>query len=671
MRIPVFILVALLPVVLSAQADIHTENAVSGLLDNESSSSSLDLIGEEFELLRLQPLNLNTAGEDELSASGLFTPFQLYSLLEYRKQCGPFFTANELAALPGFRQEKVQELLPFLSTESSARQSPLRSVSRQVQELVVTGELKQPLPAGFMIPGEDSLPVFKGTPFKLSLRYKASYGKNLSWGISGEKDAGELLLRDHQPQFITGYLRYSGKGFLREALAGSYRIRTGLGLANGIATGQGSMFSINNFRAGEIKPYASLNESNFSSGLALRAAAGNWEILSWATARRRDISMASSEWKLAEPDIFRALNETGLHRTPSEEKGRGLALLQTAGLQLNRRSPHLTTGLCLQSANASLNECSDSLAGIPDTLSTSYTTLSFFSLWFTNRLTLFTEYACTPASGMAVLGGLQLQAGSHLQLSLVGRAYSGDYRAPEAEAFSLGGLVSNEKGLYAGLQLYPLKYTTLIFIRDFAYYPAARYLCELPSEGSRTMAQLSFEPPGKVALQFRYQERLRELTPANGLPGIDPPEHQKKKSFRADGKVQLTDYLTCNFRTELSALRQGQDSSFSVLVYQQVSYDGPAGFRFQVRQTLFRADNWDNRIYCYEPGVRYSFSFPVYYGRGSRTTFLVKMKTGKRSTIYIRLSRLNYTDKLESGSGNDLVHGDIRWEGNLQLILKI
>ena len=117
-----------------------------------------------------------------------------------------------------------------------------------ITEICWTSEARFPLSSGYTATGEDSLPAFAGSPVKLSLRYRADLGQHWKLGLAGEKDPGEILFKGLKPQFTTTFLNYKGEGLLREAVVGSFRVRTGLGLANGVATGQGSLFRLNGFR---------------------------------------------------------------------------------------------------------------------------------------------------------------------------------------------------------------------------------------------------------------------------------------------------------------------------------------------------------------------------------------------------------------------------------------
>ena len=53
------------------------------------------------DLLR-HPVRINAAGRRELEAAGLFTPFQIASLLDYRERHGDIMSLTELSSVDGF-----------------------------------------------------------------------------------------------------------------------------------------------------------------------------------------------------------------------------------------------------------------------------------------------------------------------------------------------------------------------------------------------------------------------------------------------------------------------------------------------------------------------------------------------------------------------------------------
>lgn len=68
---------------------------------------------ERFADLLSRPLCVN-APESALAASGLFSPFQIASIGDYRARHGDILSATELSLLDGFNAEKVALLRPFL-----------------------------------------------------------------------------------------------------------------------------------------------------------------------------------------------------------------------------------------------------------------------------------------------------------------------------------------------------------------------------------------------------------------------------------------------------------------------------------------------------------------------------------------------------------------------------
>lgn len=62
-------------------------------------------------------LALNGASRDELYASGIFTKYQVASLMDYRQRSGPCLSFLELASLDGFGDEFVSRIKPFITLD--------------------------------------------------------------------------------------------------------------------------------------------------------------------------------------------------------------------------------------------------------------------------------------------------------------------------------------------------------------------------------------------------------------------------------------------------------------------------------------------------------------------------------------------------------------------------
>lgn len=84
--------------------------AAAGVTDVEQLEES---VYERFAGLLERPVNVN-APESVLAASGLFSPFQIASIGDYRATHGDILSATELSLLDGFNADKVSRLRPFL-----------------------------------------------------------------------------------------------------------------------------------------------------------------------------------------------------------------------------------------------------------------------------------------------------------------------------------------------------------------------------------------------------------------------------------------------------------------------------------------------------------------------------------------------------------------------------
>jgi len=61
-----------------------------------------------------------------------------------------------------------------------------------------------------------------------------------------------------------------------------------------------------------------------------------------------------------------------------------------------------------------------------------------------------------------------------------------------------------------------------------------------------------------------------------------------------------------------------------------------------LRAGLFKADNWDDRIYVYERNAPGAFSVPAYYGRGWAASLYAYWHINRRHSVYLRLEKTDF-----------------------------
>lgn len=102
-----------------------TEQKLENLADADQAETEDDSYLIELEQFRKNPVNLNTADENELKELRILTDLQISNLLSYRKLLGNFVSIYELQSVPTWDVATIKKLLPFItvSTPVSVTQS--------------------------------------------------------------------------------------------------------------------------------------------------------------------------------------------------------------------------------------------------------------------------------------------------------------------------------------------------------------------------------------------------------------------------------------------------------------------------------------------------------------------------------------------------------------------
>ncbi len=149
---------------------------------------------EMYEYLADHPLDLNRSSRAKLLSTGLFTPFQVASLLDYRDDSGDILSLTELSILPGFNPETVRFLAPFIrllphgrpgvppGDSSSLKSSFLSRLSVRNSEYSWGLKAKTAFGDAFSLCGAASSSYCFST---LSSFWKRGAGLSQSWSYSG------------------------------------------------------------------------------------------------------------------------------------------------------------------------------------------------------------------------------------------------------------------------------------------------------------------------------------------------------------------------------------------------------------------------------------------------------------------------------------------------------
>ncbi len=258
----------LLIAALLGPADFHQAMlALSGATCVEDLSSDEVL---RYQAFSESPLDINLAGESRLRASGLFSAFQLASLLEYRRESGDILSFAELGLIDGFSPESAEALSFFVSLRSSAPPGSRRRLDfHNTLTLKASGRKTGELAYG--------------------LRYEATAGEaaELRW-------TSRTTYSDPEPALGTVSAAYYGRRALGKVVVGNFSTRFGQGLV------AWSGFSMSGYSSAE-------SFSRKASGLGVTGAAGaehlgigtDWALGPYRLSAACDVGMEGSVLNLS------------------------------------------------------------------------------------------------------------------------------------------------------------------------------------------------------------------------------------------------------------------------------------------------------------------------------------------------------------------------------------
>jgi len=641
---------------------------------------NFNTLGENLEVFRRNPINLNTADEEELRGLGLLSDPQILNLLSHRTQTGPFLSVYELQAVPGFDTETARALAPYFTTQKGldAYNQPLLNMLAEGQrQLFLRWNTVLEPQRGYQRPGDEG--GYLGSPHQFYLRFRHTHSNKLSYGITAEKDRGEEFFRGSNRK---GFDYYSGHLFLRDysptlkAVAlGDFAVSFGQGLIlfSGFNYGKSALATTIKRSARTLRPYTSVNEANFMRGGAATLAFGDhWEVSALVSFRRRDGNLLDID--TLDPGILRisSLDEDGLHRTQREIENRNvIGQFSTGGsVKYKFRGGHVAV-------NALYERLDGELIVNPQPYNRFFFSgqdlfnASVDYAWRWRNFHFFGETAMSKNGAIATLNGLLLGLDRKADLALLVRHYPRDYQVLLADPFAETSGGRNETGAYLGLAVRPFREWTLNAYLDVWRHPWLRFDIDRPSLGWEYRFRLTWYRKRRFRFYAEVREERKTENRATTTTAVTPAVPRSLFLGRLHFSYQLTKSLELRSRADFGFFDNDIDPRLrGFAVYQDILFR-PMAFplSFTARYALFDTDGFDIRFYSFENALLYSFSIPAYFNRGSRFYINVRYRPIKLITLEARYARWFYSDRETIGSGNERIDGPVRSEVAAQIRL--
>lgn len=641
---------------------------------------NFNTLGENLEIFRRNPINLNTADEEELRSLGLLSDPQILNILSHRTQTGPFLSVYELQAVPGFDLETARALAPYLTTQKGldTYNKPLLSMLAEGQrQLFLRWNTVLEEQRGYQRPPEAG--GYLGARQQFYLRFRHTHSNKLSYGFTAEKDRGEEFFRGSNRK---GFDFYSGHLFLRDysptlkAVAlGDFAVSFGQGLIlfSGFNYGKSALATTIKRSARTLRQYTSVNEANFMRGGGVTLAFGDhWEVTALVSYRRRDGNLL--EVDTLDPGILRisSLDEDGLHRTEREVDNRNIiGQFSTGGsVKYSFRNGHLALNTLYERLDGRLIATPQPYNRFFFSGQTLFNT-SLDYAWRFRNFHVFGETALSQNGALATLNGLLIGLDRKVDLALLVRHYPRNYQALLADPFAETTGGRNETGAYLGLTVRPFREWTLNAYLDVWRHPWLRFDIDRPSTGWEYRLRLTWYRKRRFRFYAEVREERKTENRASTSTAVTPAVPRTLFLGRLHFSYQLTKSLELRSRADFGFFDNNLDARLrGFAVYQDVLFR-PMTFplSFTARYALFDTDGFDIRFYSFENALLYSFSIPPYFNRGSRFYINLRYRPIKLITLEARYARWFYADRERVGSGNESIDGPVRSEVAAQIRL--
>src|SRR5574344_574024 len=193
------LLLCLLSCSLSAQ--IETQLLMDSVIEdyqetaeNEQAISDLEAMAEMLEQCYEQKIDINHADEMVLRHVLKLSDTQIYDLKSYLSLYGEMVMPYELNAIASLRKE-INRILPqieFLSSQVPLKEFLKKGFTKGMHQILIKYQQEVEPRQGYQ--NGDYL----GKPFYMSLKYQYNYRQKVRFGLSAEKDAGELFFKGAQ-----------------------------------------------------------------------------------------------------------------------------------------------------------------------------------------------------------------------------------------------------------------------------------------------------------------------------------------------------------------------------------------------------------------------------------------------------------------------------------------
>lgn len=610
MRTVCFLLLSLFFIECAAQNPVIGQLAQSETLDD----GSMEQLYEDIEDMKEAPLDLNIATRAQLEALPFLSPQQVMDIIEYRDRVKRIETTQELLLIPSLERQTIRLLQQVVTILPRQQRQPLprwRDMLRYGKNTLLA-DLKIPF---YHRQGESA---WLGPSCKHWLRYSFRYGQQVSLSLAAAQDAGEPFFKGKNRygyDFYTGYLLLKNVGRLQTLALGRYRLRFGMGLILNNSLGLGKLATLTTLMnsSTRISGHGSRSESNYLQGAAGTVSLSkNFDLTAFVSYRKIDATLNKDSATVA------TILTSGYHRTVSEMARRRNTAVALVGGHLNWFANGFHVGLTgyYTSFNRQLKMDKGQLYRQWYPRGSEFYNLSLDYGYLSRKLTISGETATDKNAQVATVNFISYVLTPRLSLSALQRFYPYKYQAVYANSVAEGGTVNDESAVLLGGTWRPWKDAVFTFYSDLSYFAWPKYATNGSTHRWDNLIQLNCDR-GCWALLLRYRMKMKEQKGQAELSTIRRYDHRARLS------VSYTTSTLC-LTTQADATFVSKETASHGYMLSQTARWQYRWLKLIASTAYFNTTSYEARVYSYEPGLLYTFSFPAFYGAGMRSMLNVR-----------------------------------------------
>lgn len=602
---------------------------------------------EEYERLcelELSPMNINTATVEELSDIPGLTLDQIDEIIRHRDRYGGFTILEELSMIPSISARQRLFICHFLVAQPVEKGEWYSK--ENLKKILAGGRGEVTTNLGIpLYSRKGDREGYLGDKYKYSTKLTGKFSEHIKYGLIGAKDAGEPFLSNGNGKgfdFYSFFVNVNGLGRIKSLVLGRYRVRMGLGLVqNGnFSFGKQMMLSSVSRPATRITGHSTRSDANYLQGAAavvdLGKKGGDGKVTLSAFYSYRHIDAT-----LGDSGAVKTIVTSGYHRTEGEmnRKHNTAEACGGIGIAYDRGCWHVGVNGVYDWYNRTLKPDDGAIFRRYFPRGNAFWNVSADYGYVTPTFSLYGETATGDCGALATLNIMKIKLHDDLAVTGVQRFYSYKYYALHANAFSDGGEVNNENGMYVGLLWRAGRHFSLNAYTDISYHPWMKYLTGNSSYAWDNSLSGTFERKSRT-YTIRYRMRLKQRDNAAKSALYDRYEHRLRLVMESSGNV-----VSLRSQADMSYVALETSGSFGWMLSQMCTISLPKDVELSAMMAYFNTKDYDSRLYTYERKMPGAFSMPSFYGKGVRFSALCKAKLSDSFFLTARLGFSKYFDR--------------------------